>query len=58
MGFMAEDITKQLAKMLGDLKKLMGERRERVLQLQAEIDQIEKENVDMQTNIEAMLKDF
>jgi|LakMenEpi03Aug12_release.lakeMendotaPanAssembly.Ray.scaffolds.fasta_scaffold92375_8 hypothetical protein len=55
---MAEDITKQLAKMLGDLKKLMGERRERVLQLQAEIDQIEKENADMQTNIEAMLKDF
>jgi 5-carboxymethyl-2-hydroxymuconate isomerase len=55
---MAEDVTKQLAKMLTELKKLMEERRERVLQLQAEIDQIEKENSDMQTNIEAMLKDF
>jgi cell division protein FtsB len=55
---MAEDLTKKLNGLLADLKQLMANRRERILQLQAEIAQIEKENTDLQAAIETMLKDF
>jgi hypothetical protein len=55
---MAEDLTKQLTTLLDNLKSLMAERRERVLKLQAEIEQIEAENSNLQATIETMLKDF
>jgi hypothetical protein len=55
---MAEDLTKQLTGLLESLKGLMAERRERVLKLEAEIEQIEAENIKLQNTIETMLKDF
>jgi SMC interacting uncharacterized protein involved in chromosome segregation len=55
---MAEDLTKQLTSLLDSLKALMAERRERVLKLQAEIEQIEAENTNLQSTIESLLKDF
>ena len=55
---MAEDLTRKLTTLLEEMKTLMASRRERVLQLQAEIDQIEAENTNLQNAIETMLKDF
>jgi len=55
---MAEDLTRKLTGLLEEMKTLMASRRERVLQLQAEIEQIEKENTNLQSTIETMLKDF
>lgn len=55
---MAEDLTHKLTSLLEEMKTLMASRRERVLQLQAEIEQIEKENTNLQSAIETMLKDF
>ena len=55
---MAEDLTRKLTSLLDEMKTLMASRRERVLQLQAEIDQIETENTNLQNAIETMLKDF
>lgn len=55
---MAEDLTRKLTTLLDEMKTLMASRRERVLQLQAEIEQIEKENTNLQNAIETMLKDF
>ena len=55
---MAEDLTRKLTTLLEEMKTLMASRRERVLQLQAEIEQIEKENTNLQSAIETMLKDF
>lgn len=55
---MAEDLTRKLTSLLDEMKTLMASRRERVLQLQAEIEQIEKENTNLQSAIETMLKDF
>lgn len=55
---MAEDLTRKLTGLLDEMKTLMASRRERVLQLQAEINQIEAENTNLQNAIETMLKDF
>ena len=55
---MAEDLTRKLTTLLEEMKTLMASRRERVLQLQAEINQIEAENTNLQNAIETMLKDF
>lgn len=55
---MAEDLTRKLTTLLEEMKTLMASRRERVLQLQAEINQIEAENTNLQSAIETMLKDF
>lgn len=55
---MAEDLTRKLTSLLDEMKTLMASRRERVLQLQAEINQIEAENTNLQNAIETMLKDF
>jgi hypothetical protein len=55
---MAEDLTRKLTGLLEEMKTLMASRRERVLQLQAEINEIEKENTNLQSAIETMLKDF
>lgn len=52
------DLANKLSNVLSELQQLMQQRRDRVIELQAEIESIEAENERLQESVEAMLKSF
>lgn len=52
------DLANKLSNVLAELQQLMQQRRERVIELQAEIESIEAENERLQQSVEDMLKSF
>lgn len=53
-----EDLSAKLEGLLGELSKVMESRKERIEELRAEIDQIEKENEALETTIGTILSSF
>lgn len=52
------DLANKLSNVLAELQQLMQQRRDRVIELQAEIESIEAENERLQQSVEDMLKSF
>lgn len=52
------DLANKLSNVLSELQTLMQQRRDRVIELQAEIESIEAENERLQESVEEMLKSF
>ena len=53
-----EDLSAKLEGLLGEVSKVMESRKERIEELRAEIDQIEKENEALETTIGTILASF
>ncbi|MBT5928747.1 MAG: hypothetical protein HOH32_00945 [Rhodobacteraceae bacterium] len=53
-----EDLSAKLEGLLGEVSKVMESRKERIEELRAEIDQIEKENEALETTIGTILSSF
>ena len=53
-----EDLSAKLEGVLGEVSKVMESRKERIEELRAEIDQIEKENEALETTIGTILSSF
>ncbi|MBT7446247.1 MAG: hypothetical protein HN797_00605 [Tateyamaria sp.] len=53
-----EDLSAKLEGLLGEVSKVMESRKERIEELRAEIDQIEKENEALETTIGTLLSSF
>lgn len=53
-----DDLTQKLQSTLEALKHIMKQRQDRIHELQAEIESIEKQNEELETSIQEMLKAF
>ena len=53
-----EDLSAKREGLLGEVSKVMESRKERIEELRAEIDQIEKENEALETTIGTILSSF
>ena len=53
-----EDLSAKLEGLLGEVSKVMESRKDRIEELRAEIDQIEKENEALETTIGTILSSF
>ena len=53
-----DDLTLRLQSTLDELKQIMKDRQDRIHNLQAEIESIERQNETLETAIQEMLKEF
>lgn len=53
-----EDLSVKLEGLLGEITKVMESRKERIIELRAEIDRIENENAALENTISTILSSF